>query len=490
MVYRGEDERLHRPVCIKVFHRVRSGDGPYKTAYEHFVQEAFALSKLTHPNTLRIYDFGHLDGPDGEGPPFQVSEFMTDGTLWSQVRRHGPMAPDESARILVALGGALGEAHHAGLIHRDIKPHNILFTSAGPRLVAKLADFGIAKALPTEAADFRHRADDTSVVVGRPFLMYSPWWAAPEQLSGMPVGRPADIYAMALSIVYMLTANVVFRENDPVTAYEQRKNSGRYVSSACDGADMPEKVLALLQQACEFDPGRRPEDVEDFTGTIADELRDELWRRVSKPHGEAPPRPTQQQQPPQPPSHITEPPPPPRPRLHSVPSPDLHQPEGSRITAPPRRVHVNDPPQVVGERKLRFVSADDGETITTCLGGSTRLRVAFVPGAEGICVHVRGLTCFVARDRGRPSSAVLFESDGDCHLVTPSRQELGIAKVSLGKAAAGHRVFVLGGESIAVSVDECPQVAAFDFGAGGECLLVYRPVLGQTRRPSSNSSAR
>ena len=228
VVYRAEDERLHRPVCIKVFQRVRSGDGPYQTAYEHFVKEAFALSKLTHPNTLRIYDFGHLPerpGEEGEmGPPFQVSEFMTHGTLWSHVRQHGPTAADEAAPVITALGGALGEAHEAGIIHRDIKPHNILFTAAGRSLVVKLADFGIAKALPTEAAGLSHRADDTSVVVGRPFLMYSPWWAAPEQLAGMPVGPQADIFALALSVIYMLTANVVFRENDAIKSYEQRKS--------------------------------------------------------------------------------------------------------------------------------------------------------------------------------------------------------------------------------------------------------------------------
>src|SRR5688572_5086961 len=71
VVYLATDSRLSRPVCIKVFHHITKREGVYRATYEHFVQEAFALSKLTHPNTLRIYDFGHLDTSPGS-PPFQV----------------------------------------------------------------------------------------------------------------------------------------------------------------------------------------------------------------------------------------------------------------------------------------------------------------------------------------------------------------------------------------------------------------------------------
>src|SRR5258706_4008163 len=89
VVFRGLDERLSRPVCIKVFSGLGGKSGVGRTSYEHFVQEAFALSRLTHPNTLRIYDFGHL-GPVGQkdagGMPLQVCEYMNGGTL-SQIIR-------------------------------------------------------------------------------------------------------------------------------------------------------------------------------------------------------------------------------------------------------------------------------------------------------------------------------------------------------------------------------------------------------------------
>ena len=80
VIYRGRDLRLLRPVCIKVFHRLQRSEASYRTAYEHFVQEAFALSQFLHPNTLRIFDFGYLDGdgrsPGDGGAPFQISELL------------------------------------------------------------------------------------------------------------------------------------------------------------------------------------------------------------------------------------------------------------------------------------------------------------------------------------------------------------------------------------------------------------------------------
>ncbi|ACY17395.1 serine/threonine protein kinase [Haliangium ochraceum] len=489
VVYRGEDERLHRPVCIKVFHRVKSFDGPYKTAYEHFVQEAFALSKLTHPNTLRIYDFGHLEKSDaegGSGAPFQVSEFMTDGTLWSQVRAKGPMGAVESARIATALGGALGEAHESGIIHRDIKPHNILFTAAGRSLVVKLADFGIAKALPTEAADLRNRADDTSVVVGRPFLMYSPWWAAPEQLAGMPVGTEADVFALALSIIYMVTGNVVFRENDPIKAYEQRKSGPAFVEAACVGAGLSHAVIDLLARACRFEADERFNDAETFALELAAGLRkpgptaqissvpeprapqhrtSDRYATDVEPHEQATNEssgPMPEQQPP--------------PYLQPVPPPaEPGWPEAARSAPPPQRLHVSEQPQFAAERRIHFVPAPQGEATVSCLDNRARLRIAFVPGASGLCVHLRGLTCFLAPEGGRPSSAMLFENDGFGYLVQPNRQPLGGVFVSQGKAAAGHRVFSFDNQSVAVSVDECPQVVAIDFGPGSDCFLIHLP---------------
>src|SRR5512139_425651 len=109
VVFRGQDERLSRPVCIKVFSGFGGKSGVGRTSYEHFVQEAFALSRLTHPNTLRIYDFGHLGPKDAAGMPLQVCEYMNGGTLSNIIREQGKQSLEETVRVIGAMCAALAE---------------------------------------------------------------------------------------------------------------------------------------------------------------------------------------------------------------------------------------------------------------------------------------------------------------------------------------------------------------------------------------------
>jgi serine/threonine-protein kinase len=194
VVYRGIDERLSRPVCVKAFHKLATEEGIWQTAYEHFVQEAFALSKLSHPNTLRIYDFGQLDRENGAKFPVQVSEFMAGGTLAHLVGRGGVMPLVDVVNSIGKLAEALGEAHRLDIIHRDIKPQNILFTVPGEDREPKLADFGIAKSVTDGNVD--NQAEKTEVVVGFPLAMFSPSWGAPEQLCGDAPTPAIDIYSL------------------------------------------------------------------------------------------------------------------------------------------------------------------------------------------------------------------------------------------------------------------------------------------------------
>src|SRR5690606_39672061 len=120
-----------RPVGVEIVCRLGGGSGGGRAGYAHFVQGAFALSRVTHPSTLRIYDFGHLGPKDADGMPLQVCEYMNGGTLSNIVREQGKQSLEETVRVIGVMCAALSEAHALGIVHRDIKPQNILFGYAG-----------------------------------------------------------------------------------------------------------------------------------------------------------------------------------------------------------------------------------------------------------------------------------------------------------------------------------------------------------------------
>jgi serine/threonine-protein kinase len=441
VVYRGEDERLARPVCIKVFQLLRERAWLNRTSYEHFVQEAFALSRLTHPNTLTIYDFGHLPGPpDAPGPPFQVSEFMNGGTLSAVIRREGPMARDEAIRVVAAIGGALDEAHHAGIIHRDIKPKNILFGVSGTERIVKLADFGIAKALADDELQ-AGRAGDTHVVAGRRLLMFSGLWAAPEQLAGQPVGPATDVYSWALVTIFLLTGQAVFSTNEPGEASRQRHDAAALIDRALEGSDVPAAAAALFRRACAFDP----EDRVPGAGRFAAELR----------------------------AALTAPAPGPRP----APAPLVAVPRAASAApppvaaVPPVRLTPRPTPQPLDDRRVRFVGLERGVADVAGPGGA-RVRVTLMPDAgPGPILHIRGLNCFVRPPGGRASGAGQLDADGRLELVAADQRVLATVAVGFGQPAAGHQRFAIGGVHVAVELEDGPAVA-LDFGPGAECLLI------------------
>ncbi len=461
IVYRGDDKRLSRPVCIKVFHNIAESDGVWRASYEHFVQEAFALSKLTHPNTLRIYDFGHLapnpDAGSDEGAPFQVSEFMNGGTLSRLVRREGPLSLEESATVVTALCGALGEAHDAGIVHRDIKPQNILFARSSRARTVKLADFGIAKSRPLEDDERGYWAGDTAVVAGEPLLLLSPTWAAPEQMRGDPVGPATDIYSLALITIFMLTGRAAFAAPDRDDAFRRRIDSDAEIEAVMADTELPEALVPLLQRATNYDMGERPRDVEQFGRDLVRVLsgRDKPMR------------------------HLT-----------PVPDPPV---AGAPPEAPPQRRRPPQPmrladgaEQAIGSRHGRFIAAPAGIADATI--GQTQVRFTLLPTGDRFCVHVKGLNCFVSLRDGRASRAVQLYGAGDIEFMLPNQEPIGRARVSFGTPAAGHTVFEIAGRSVALSLEECPLVVAVDFGDQADCLFIYQPPRIAT--PSKRSRRR
>jgi serine/threonine-protein kinase len=527
VVYKGQDERLSRPVCIKIFSGLGGDSGVGRTSYEHFVQEAFALSRLTHPNTLRIYDFGHLgpkDAPkESAGMPLQVCEYMNGGTLSNIVREQGKQSLEETIRVTNAMCAALSEAHALGIVHRDIKPQNILFGSVGTTMLPKLADFGIAKWSAAAEQDKKQLAEDTAIVAGQKLAMYSPSWAAPEQLAGQTVSPATDIYSLAVVAIYMLSGRAIFADEDVYAGYKKRRSAEDYVRETLVPLSVPRKVIDVLTRALMFDPKKRVTKVDELSSELKAALepvtedvpalstrspsrQQPAIEPITEPVNKAtPPNATPVVRPepsvntaattpmaddPAPDEGYIGPQPPvpfPAPGPRTPPQADLtpatyrapnvaawmHSPPSTASNAPERRLPLMEVPQPVADRRVSFVMIGNDSTDLAGNHG-TKVRITLVPGPTGQrVVHVKGVTCFVAILGGRPSPAVHVDRSTDVALVTPRAQEIGHLRIAQGTPGQGTSSFQIGGEAVSVGTDDCADPILFDFGPGNEAYFVY-----------------
>lgn len=181
-VYRARDTRLKRDVAVKVMLPALIRDLTVRKRFEH---EAQTIANLRHPNILTVYDYGQTD----DGRLYLVVDYVEGGTL--QDRLEGPLPPEKVVEIVAQVADALDYAHRQGLIHRDVKPNNILIDREGRPL---LADFGLAKPIQT---DKNLTAD--GVMMGTPNYM------APEQALGLSIDGRADVYALGVMLFELLT---------------------------------------------------------------------------------------------------------------------------------------------------------------------------------------------------------------------------------------------------------------------------------------------
>jgi serine/threonine-protein kinase len=193
-VYLAEHRLLKRPCAVKLIRPERASDPQLLQRFEREVQ---ATARLSHPNTVEIYDYGHA----ADGTFYYAMEYLPGLNLQELVERHGPLPPGRSVGLLRQVCGALREAHAAGLIHRDIKPGNVIVCDRGGTPdVAKLLDFGLARDVSGSAAELTQ----DGVITGTPAYM------APEQASGASVGARADIYALGGVAYFLLTGRPPF----------------------------------------------------------------------------------------------------------------------------------------------------------------------------------------------------------------------------------------------------------------------------------------
>lgn len=192
IVYLARDLMLERPVAIKVLREDFSNDGAFR---ERFRQEARAAANLSHPNIVTVHDFG-LDN----GSLFIVMEYMPGPDLKMLIRQRTRFSVEETIHLMVQACAGVGYAHRAGLVHCDIKPHNMI-VSADQRL--KVTDFGIARALSSI-----HPDEKSDVVWG------SPQYFSPEQAAGGAPSPASDVYSLGVITYEMLTGRLPFIATD------------------------------------------------------------------------------------------------------------------------------------------------------------------------------------------------------------------------------------------------------------------------------------
>jgi eukaryotic-like serine/threonine-protein kinase len=244
-VYRAHDSLLERYVALKVLHEHYSEDEDF---VERFKREARSVAQLQHPNIVTVIDRGEQDGRQ-----YIVFEYVEGENLKELVVRKGRLEVREALEIAIEVARALGFAHLHGLVHRDVKPQNVLLNGDGR---AKVTDFGIARSLDVEQG-----VTQTGTVLG------TSNYIAPEQASGKQVDQQSDVYSLGVVLYEMLTGEVPFPGESFVAVALKHVNDPP--PSVLDvRGDIPLRIAEAVDCALEKDPERRFPTMDDFAAEL------------------------------------------------------------------------------------------------------------------------------------------------------------------------------------------------------------------------------
>lgn len=253
-VHMGFDSRLNRTVAIKLLRSSLANDPTFRI---RFRQEAQAASRMTHPTIVRVFDAGEetvLESGGGEAQlPFIVMEFV-DGRLLKDMVEDGPMSAPEAAHIVRGILTALEYSHRAGVVHRDIKPGNVMVTRTGQ---VKVMDFGIARAI----------SDSSATVAQTTAILGTAQYFSPEQAKGETVDSRSDLYSTGIVLYEMLTGRAPFRGDTPVAVAYQHVSERPETPSEVDPR-ISETMDAVVLRALEKDRTDRYQDAAAFRDDV------------------------------------------------------------------------------------------------------------------------------------------------------------------------------------------------------------------------------
>ncbi|MBR3624538.1 MAG: Stk1 family PASTA domain-containing Ser/Thr kinase [Selenomonadaceae bacterium] len=237
-VYLAEDKLLHRKVAVKILHEEYWKDAEF---VGKFHKEAEAAARLSHPNIVNIYDVGNENDAH-----YIVMEYVAGNTLKSLIKEKGRLSVAEAVHIAREIAEALSQAHSEGIVHCDIKPHNILMMENGH---AKIADFGIARAVTESTLTYGGN------IVG------SVHYFSPEQAKGTYITPKSDIYSLGIIMYEMITGKLPFTGDTPVAIAMKHLSDAPQPLRSFDN-DIPPIVEAIVMRAIEKDPNMRPTSAE------------------------------------------------------------------------------------------------------------------------------------------------------------------------------------------------------------------------------------
>lgn len=263
MVFVAQHALMCRPSAVKVMQAI-PGEG--EASLLRFEREVQLSAKLTHPNTITVYDFGRTESDTF----YYAMEYLEGLNLDDLVVRFGPIPPERTAFILLQVCGSLAEAHANNIVHRDIKPSNIFLTCRGGLCdFAKVLDFGLAKRIIAEGD---RRITGTGIVMG------TPQFIAPESVAGLELidGR-ADLYSLGGVAFWLLTGSPLFEAKDPVDLMVQHVTAQPERVSDVSEFAVPHALDRIVMKCLEKDPDDRFQSATELATALQDIVFPEPW---------------------------------------------------------------------------------------------------------------------------------------------------------------------------------------------------------------------